>query len=186
MTDSHQSVKCHGTAHFTTLNRSCYSCHYFQLMCDWPWSRHFSRLGQIRHRSSKERLEAAGMRFLQARRPSCHRTDSVKAVGKNSLSHILDQDRQTAWSSNNELQPSIIIIIIISKIVHEEQKVRIRQKKGQNNQHVHKWHAMNDMFNDVQYFNYCNTVTTTRMWYITASCLEDISISYTLQVTTSC
>ena len=32
----------------------------------------------------------------------------------------------------------IIIIIIIIKIVHEVQKDRIRQKKGQNNQHVHK------------------------------------------------
>ena len=32
----------------------------------------------------------------------------------------------------------IIIIIIIIKIVHEVQKDRIRQKKRQNNQHVHK------------------------------------------------
>ena len=32
----------------------------------------------------------------------------------------------------------IIIIIIIIKIVHGVQKDRIRQKKGQNNQHVHK------------------------------------------------
>ena len=37
----------------------------------------------------------------------------------------------------------ISLFIIIIKIVHEVQKDRIRQKKGQNNQHVHKWYAMN-------------------------------------------
>ena len=36
------------------------------------------------------------------------------------------------------LHPLSVIIIIIIKIVHEVQKDRIRQKKGQNNQHVHK------------------------------------------------
>ena len=39
------------------------------------------------------------------------------------------------WRENITLLGLIIIII---KIVHEVQKDRIRQKKGQNNQHVHK------------------------------------------------
>jgi len=43
--------------------------------------------------------------------------------------------RESLWHIARLL---LLIFIIIIKIVHEVQKDRIRQKKGQNNQHVHK------------------------------------------------
>ena len=86
----------------------------------------------------------AEWRELPLHQRACHRNSSTqKQMHQNPDAKYKSQTTAATLTVYGEMQ--ILLLLLLLKIIHKVQKDRIRQKKRQNNQHVHKWHAMNDM-----------------------------------------